>query len=109
VSFDFKGDHYEWVSSAPVVGNGGDWYAWVLADATYTPEVSSAAEIARAGDKPGETGEATPLKQALEGKTPTPTRPSFDQKGAGGSSRTNQPLRARTGASDRMENLLPKK
>jgi hypothetical protein len=109
VSFDFKGDHYEWVSSAPVVGNGGDWYAWVLADASYTPEVSSAEEIAREGGKSGDTGEPSPLKQALEGKTPQPPRAGFEPKSSGGAPRPGQPLRARTGASDRMENLLPKK
>ncbi|MDT7603686.1 MAG: hypothetical protein QOF61_1683, partial [Acidobacteriota bacterium] len=108
VSFDFRGDHFEWVSSAPVVGNGGDWYAWVLADASYTPEVNSAEEIAHDADK--KPGDASPLKQALDGKTPQPPRAGFDNKSAGGTTaRAGQPLRARTGASDRMENLLPKK
>lgn len=37
ISFSLGGDRYEWVSSAPVVGNGGNWNLWVLLDSTYIP------------------------------------------------------------------------
>src|SRR2546423_3735248 len=47
IRFDHKGEHYEWISSAPVVGNGGVWHVWLLHDPAYTPEISSPMEIAR--------------------------------------------------------------
>jgi hypothetical protein len=37
ISFALGSDHYEWISSAPVVGNGGNWNVWVLLDSTYIP------------------------------------------------------------------------
>ncbi|MCA1642060.1 MAG: hypothetical protein LC785_08940 [Acidobacteria bacterium] len=112
ISFDYKGDHYELVSSAPVVGTGGDWFAWVLFDQSYTPEISSAEEIKRAAEgRGGETAEASPVKQALEGKTPQPPpRAGFDSRRAQeDAARASSARRVRFGAADRIENLMPKK
>jgi hypothetical protein len=111
VSFDHQGDHYELVSSAPVVGTGGDWYAWVLFDPAYAPEVNSAEEIRRGAGGRGGTAEASPVRRALEGKTPQPTpRAGLDAKESKGDARRAAGApRVRFGAADRIESLLPKR
>lgn len=35
VAFEWDGDRYEWESSRPVVGTGGNWNLWVLHDPDY--------------------------------------------------------------------------
>jgi hypothetical protein len=110
-SFDFRGEHFEWVSSTPLVGSGGDWFAWVLFDPNYTPEVTNAEEIARDAQKPGDAQEPGALKQILNGETPRAeptTHTGFDQKKADAAKRGAQ-LRVRFGAANSIESLLPKR
>jgi hypothetical protein len=38
ISFSLDGDLYEWISSSPIVGNGGNWQIWVLRDSNYRPD-----------------------------------------------------------------------
>jgi hypothetical protein len=35
ITFEWNGEHFEWVSSEPVVGLGGNWNLWVLHDPGY--------------------------------------------------------------------------
>jgi hypothetical protein len=35
ISFNFNGDNYKFVSTAPVLGSGGKWNIWILHDADY--------------------------------------------------------------------------
>jgi hypothetical protein len=111
VSFDFRGVHYEWTSSAPVVGDGGSWFAWVLHDPRYTPEVSSAEEITQDIERrDGDDNDGGTLKQILSGRTPQPTpRAGLDAKNSTGDAKhAASAPRVRFGAADRIENLLPK-
>lgn len=109
-SFDYKGDHYEWVSSAPIVGNGGDWYAWVLFDPNYTPEVTTAEEIARDADKSNGEEEPGTLAKIINGEPPRTdqSRAGFGEKRGGSEPRVAR-LRVRFGAASSVENLLPRK
>ncbi|HEX8180324.1 MAG TPA: hypothetical protein VF525_12330 [Pyrinomonadaceae bacterium] len=111
IRFDFKGEHYEWISSTPIIGHGGMWYVWVLHDPTYTPEISSKEQIAR---KARTSADAEPddtkwLKDILAGKPPQ------QPPGRGFNERQQRAIisdnieHVRIGAADRMENLLPKK
>lgn len=36
ISFEWEGERFEWVSSEPVVGLGGNWNLWVLHDPDYS-------------------------------------------------------------------------
>ena len=38
ISFSYGGDKYEWVSSEPVITQGGRWNIWVLLDTDYQPQ-----------------------------------------------------------------------
>lgn len=110
ISFEFKGERYEWVSGGTVVAGGGTWHAWLLHDPDYTPEIASAEEITRGIIKEDEEEEPGVLKQILSGRTPRPpAQPGYDTKRpTAGQARTRKP-RVRIGAADRMENLLPKR
>jgi hypothetical protein len=110
VSFEFRGERYEWVSGAAVVAGGGAWHAWVLHDPDYTPEIASAEEITRGIIKEDEDAEPSTLKQILSGRTPRPpAQPGFDTRRPGTSRAPARAPRPRIGAADRMENLLPKR
>ncbi|HEX8721263.1 MAG TPA: hypothetical protein VF736_11565 [Pyrinomonadaceae bacterium] len=39
ISFEWGGDRYEWESSLPVVGAGGNWNLWVLHDPDYRADL----------------------------------------------------------------------
>lgn len=110
ISFEFRGERYEWVSGGAVVAGGGTWHAWVLHDPDYTPEIASAEEITRGIIKEDEESDPGVLKQILSGKVPRqPAQPGFDTKRPDASRQPARPPRVRIGAADRMENLLPKR
>jgi hypothetical protein len=37
ILFSIGGDRYEWLSTSPIVGDGGSWNLWVLHDPDYQP------------------------------------------------------------------------
>ncbi len=37
IEFEANGDHYQWLSSSPILHEEGVWNLWVLHDAKYTP------------------------------------------------------------------------
>jgi hypothetical protein len=120
ISFALGSDRYEWVSSAPIVGNGGNWNVWVLVDSTYIPipefypPVKESAIASRGSIK--QAMRNTPfLAQLLEGVFPS----MRDKNKAGhqvkplpqSAQKPDQlPSRVRVsiGAADRIENLWPK-
>lgn len=108
--FDFKDEHYEWISSAPIVGHGGAWYVWLLRDPAYTPEISSSEAIAhKAQPNGGATADdANWLQDILAGRSPQPPAAQGYSAKQGGNAAANRVERVRVGSADRMENLLPK-
>jgi hypothetical protein len=102
ISFEWEGERFEWVSSLPVVGGGGNWNLWVFHDPDYSydlfdgdpsaaPKTNSALDESAARLK-GKRPRAA-LTEASESAPPAPHR------------RT----RVAIGAADRMESLMPKK
>ena len=105
IEFTFDGEHYEWLSSASILPNGGAWNLWVLRDKSYTPLFGP--EPARPRETPKGPNVFDKIEQALANqgaqlnvalpgrstndKTPLPT-----------------PQRVMVGGADRVENLLPK-
>ncbi len=109
IRFDFKDEHYEWISSAPIVGNGGAWYVWLLHDPGYTPELSSSEELARkARGNAADDDDSNWLRDILAGRPPQqhPAQGFGAQQGRDAAAKRGE--RVRVGAADRMENLLPK-
>jgi hypothetical protein len=125
ISFTAGGDYYEWVSSSPIVGSGGNWNLWVLYDPTYVSEFaqpdSSAEENRSASSSSGVTqsgNKSTQSKDALtaEGfgqdadlnssKKPKRTD-GIVASGAAALKRSLRWIRPIFGVADRIENLLP--
>ncbi|HEX8921201.1 MAG TPA: GWxTD domain-containing protein [Pyrinomonadaceae bacterium] len=110
MKFTLNGEHYEWISAAPVVENEGPWNLYVLYDPNYVPDSFFL------GVKGAAKGESKPSSFRLNelGRTlrlPKKTaansleKPNASQQENG----EREPSGARLiiGAASRVENLLP--
>jgi hypothetical protein len=118
ISFTLGNDHYEWISSAPVVGNGGNWNVWVLVDSTYIPipefypPAKDSAVASRGGIKQAGPpflsqllgGVFPSLKDRNKAGHPVKQIPESAQK----PDQIPNRVRVSIGAADRIENLWPK-
>jgi hypothetical protein len=117
ISFTLGEDVYEWVSSTPIVGSGGNWNLWVLRDKRYSPPVFYVPE--QFSDKSTEA--PTVLISSVQSVLLT----NLDANGArrvepGSREMAITPARSKgekiplprvrveVGAADRIENLWPK-
>src|SRR5919205_3360428 len=112
VAFEWGGDRYEWESSLPVVGTGGNWNLWVLHDPDYRLDdlFEQAAPPATAADSD------TPLTRKADaaarriGQRSTRTEygapPAQEQQQA-----ARRPRRARVviGSADGVGHLFPRR
>ena len=105
IEFTVNNENYEWLSSEPILANGGTWNLWVLHDTNYTPLFGSEGSVPRA------TAKAPSVFDKIEG--------ALNKQGASlmlnlpGRSSDNKrdpvvPQRVMVGGADSMENLLPK-
>lgn len=116
ISFTLNGDYYEWSSSTPIVGSGGNWNLWVLRDTRYAPAVFYVPEATAQTPQETPTIELTAMqgplvtrldvdrnnKESIPRAAPRRVKPSTDK--------IPLPPRVRVevGAADRIENLWPK-
>jgi hypothetical protein len=122
ISFTFGGKHYEWISSAPIIGRGGNWNIWVMLDTSFVPDFPSARETTAGGRTPAKQrfrmGELDPhtlgiksaadvaaRQAAVAPKTDSQSTTKEDEPGA----QLRGRARVQVGSADRMENLIPKK
>ncbi|HVF49713.1 MAG TPA: hypothetical protein VNA19_06485 [Pyrinomonadaceae bacterium] len=122
ISFILGGNRYEWISSAPVVGRGGDWNLWVLLDADYVPQYFPSARDS-ADDREREKESRFKINSMTSSRFPTIASKAVpelkidvdaqskldaqNKKDESGQLRLRP--RVMIGSADRMENLLPKK
>jgi hypothetical protein len=112
IKFKLNGATYEWVSNTPVVGTGGNWNLYVLYDPGYIPDpyllgVNGAA-------KPEKRDSSSRLTEVEKNMRRTRTvgaagfeKPTDSRKDE--NERESSAARLIIGASDSIENLLPKK
>lgn len=110
IKFTLNGDRYEWISNAPVVGNGGNWNLYVLYDSGYIPDpfllgVNGAAKPEQRDSSSGLSVIERKMRSAKTAaaigfEKPTDSRKEEESKTPG--------ARLIIGASDTIENLLPK-
>ena len=106
IEFTANGEHYEWVSAAPILPNGGSWYLWVLHDTGYTPLFGLETPRPKAAKK------SSNIFQKLEGVLTSQGaelllgRPK--SLGTVNPIAIEVPQRLMVGGADSMENLLPK-
>ncbi|MBV9927966.1 MAG: hypothetical protein JOZ96_23300 [Acidobacteria bacterium] len=109
VSFEWGGDKYEWESSLPVVGAGGNWNLWVLHDPDYRVDL-----FEQPAPPPGADPERTLTQRAEEAARRVRQRGTQAEYGAPSAPQDSQtPRRAsRTrvviGSADGVENLFPR-
>ncbi|MCU1265498.1 MAG: hypothetical protein JWM21_1816 [Acidobacteria bacterium] len=108
IEFTVNGDRYEWISSGPVLRDGGAWNLWVLHDPKYTPLIADAEEVEKKGKDPWDKLEAA-VKSVKEdaGKLGNQKQTTFQKNAEKNRART-RPARVMVGGADRIENLLPK-
>jgi hypothetical protein len=108
VSFEWGGEKYEWESSLPVVGAGGNWNVWVLHDPDYRVDLfeQPAAPAAAENDNKTFTQKAADAERRLKGRNPQA------EYGAPSAQETQAPRRTRRtrvviGSADGVEHLFP--
>jgi hypothetical protein len=108
ISFKLGGDLYEWTSTAPVVGNGGNWNLWVLHDAGYVSDFASSEQIVEGRE--GKTSAPEWLQDPLARLRREQQRGEFETRANDRTKRTaTKRPRVLVGGADRIENLLPKR
>ncbi len=115
ISFTLRGDRYEWISSAPIISNGGTWNLWVLYDPDYVlPNYSAAAQAQQgesASESSGSNSRLGSLDRALQ-NAKAKNQSGFNMKSEPQTTQEKTSLKGAyvaIGAADRIENLLPRK
>ncbi len=109
ISFKLGEDVYEWTSSAPVVGNGGNWNLWVLHDPAYVSDFDSQEQIVEAVEgRPRASGGQMPSARWLQERLENTRRQAEFEARDDKSKRNPTRPRVLVGGADRIENLLPK-
>ena len=104
IEFTLNNEHYEWLSAASILPNGGTWNLWVLHDTNYTPLFGADEPLPRTPPKSPNVfdkiqGALMNQGATLTIGTPLPSRSN---------STVVAPQRVMVGSADSMENLLPK-
>ncbi len=107
IEFTVGSDHYEWISSAPVLSDSGAWNLWVLHDPMYTPLLPSGEQAVTkqkdAWDKLDAAVKAVKEDAArLRNQKQTTFQTKEDKE------RAKPKPRVMVGGADRIENLWPK-
>ena len=107
VAFEWGGDRYEWESSLPVVGTGGNWNVWVLHDPDYKLDLFEQPVAPPGG---GDKTFAQQTDEAVRRMKQARTQAGY---GSADASRQTPPPKARRvrvviGSADGVENLFPR-
>ena len=121
IDFAIRGEHYEWVSSWPILHEEGVWNLWVLADPKYVPLMGAAVE-----PPPQEKGTLEKLDEKIHTvkqqppRVPAPNalvqsildkmeKDAAQEKDAPNNKEKNAARnKVMFGAADRVENLMPR-
>lgn len=118
IEFTVKGQHYEWLSSSPILRDGGAWNLWVLHDPKYVPfglDLTQKKEKSRL-EKLDDSIKAAQDKAARIGDPNVSTfRTKAKAEAEGADAGQQAPkqqapkrLRVIVGAADSIENLWPR-
>jgi hypothetical protein len=106
IEFVANGRHYEWVSGAPILPNGGTWNLWVLQDPNYSPLFGP--EKPMSSKSPGVMDKLSEVL-VLKGATGLTVRvPGSAENPPRESKQVEVPQRMMVGGADSMDHLLPK-
>ncbi len=108
VAFEWGGDKYEWESSLPVVGTGGNWNLWVLHD----PDYHVADLFEQPTPPPAANSDKSLTQKADDAALRFRKRNTQTEYGAPSAQEAPQPKRVRRarvviGSADGVEHLFP--
>jgi hypothetical protein len=111
IAFEWDGDTYEWESSLPVVGTGGNWNLWVLHDPDYSLDLFDPPAAVPAGE--GDKTFAQQHDEAVRQMKQRQTQAEFGTMPAGAEPKpaaagAKRRVRVVIGAADGVEYLFPK-
>jgi hypothetical protein len=111
IEFTVDGNHYEWLSSSPILPGGGAWNLWVLHDPNYAPIFGSDPLLPRKKSVLEKVDDVVSLNQSGNRSIRNQTKTTLQ---VGTTSPASQPAptirrpRVMIGSADRIENLWPK-
>jgi hypothetical protein len=121
IEFSLHGDHYEWLSSSPILREEGTWNLWVLSDPRYVPMIGATIEpppkektsLEKLEDKVSSVMQkspgSVPAQNSLQSILDRMEKNSAIIKDDVVIKENNAPRnKVMFGAADRMENLLPR-
>jgi hypothetical protein len=109
IEFSLRGDHFEWLSSAPILHEEGSWNLWVLSDPKYLPLIGDAmspppqekSTLEKLSDKYHSLLDPSPPKVQTQHGGLVPSILDKMEK-------NKLRLKVMFGAADSIENLLPR-
>src|SRR6185295_2362177 len=104
IEFTIGSDHFEWLSSAPVLNDSGSWNLWVLHDPKYVPLIST--EQTEKEKDPWDKLDAAVRAVKEDAARLRNQRQTTFQKDE--IKDRKKPERVMVGSADRIENLWPK-
>jgi hypothetical protein len=108
IEFTVNDNHYEWLSSSPILQGGGTWNLWVLHDPRYTPLFGSEPEPAKKKDVFEKLDAAVVATQENVVRPRTQQQSTLTNRRDVGSPQAAEHPRVIVGGADRIENLWPK-
>jgi hypothetical protein len=109
VAFEWDGDRYEWESSLPVVGTGGNWNLWVLHDPDYKLDLFG--QPPAPPDAAADKTFSQQTDEALRRMKQRRTQAEYDSVAPARETRTpvkSRRVRVVIGSADGVENLIPR-
>jgi hypothetical protein len=109
IEFSILGEHFEWLSSAPILHEEGSWNLWVLADPKYLPLMGS--DIPPPPQEKGTLEKLSDKYHSLLDPSPPKVQTQHGGLQAAILNRMEKnaaQAKVMFGAADRMENLLPR-
>ena len=108
IEFTVKGKHYEWLSSSPILPNGGTWNVWVLHDAKYVP-FGLQETVKKEKNKLDKLDDSMKSAKDRAAKIGDPTPATFQNKGEQVQQvQAAKRFKVMVGAAARIENLWPR-
>ncbi len=110
ISFEWEGERFEWVSSEPVVGLGGNWNLWVMHDPDYSFDLFDQTPTRPASSDPTfaqQTDEAVRQARQRNSQADYGANPSAAQRQSA-SKRAARRTRVIIGAANSVSDLFPK-
>jgi len=108
IEFTVNDNHYEWLSSSPILQGGGTWNLWVLHDPHYTPLFGSEPEPVKKKDVFEKLDAAVAANQENLKKARTTQQSTLTNRRETPGAQTTERPRVIVGGADRIENLWPK-